>query len=40
MLAGYKIDNNGTFSEGTLKAINALLKKWGYSENNGLTAWS
>ncbi|MDO4945873.1 MAG: CHAP domain-containing protein [Ruminococcus sp.] len=33
MLAGYKLDNNGTFGEGTLKAVNALLKKWGYSEN-------
>ncbi|MDO4945132.1 MAG: glycoside hydrolase family 25 protein [Ruminococcus sp.] len=33
MLAGYKLDNNGTFGEGTLKAVNSLLKKWGYSEN-------
>lgn len=33
MLAGYKLDNNGTFGDGTLKAVNALLKKWGYSQN-------
>lgn len=33
MLAGYKMDNNGTFGEGTQKAVNALLKKWGYSQN-------
>lgn len=26
MLAGYKLDNNGTFGDGTLKAVNALLK--------------
>lgn len=33
MLAGYKLDNNGTFGDGTLKAVNALLKKWGYTQN-------
>lgn len=33
MLAGYKLDNNGTFGEGTQKAVNSLLKKWGYQSN-------
>lgn len=33
MLAGYKLDNNGTFGDGTLKAVNDLLKKWGYQSN-------
>ena len=33
MLAGYKLDNNGTFGDGTLKAVYALLKKWGYTQN-------
>lgn len=33
MLAGYKLDNNGIFGDGTQKAVNALLKKWGYSQN-------
>jgi len=33
MLSGFKLDNNGIFGEGTQKAVNALLKKWGYSEN-------
>lgn len=27
------VDNNGTFGEGTQKAVNSLLKKWGYSQN-------
>jgi len=33
MLSGFKLDNNGIFGEGTQKAVNALLKKWGYSQN-------
>ncbi len=27
------IDNNGIFGDGTQKAVNALLKKWGYTQN-------
>jgi len=27
------LDNNGIFGDGTQKAVNALLKKWGYSQN-------
>lgn len=27
------VDNNGSFGSGTLKAVNQLLKYWGYAEN-------
>lgn len=27
------MDKNGTYGKGTAKAVNTLLKKWGYSEN-------
>jgi GH25 family lysozyme M1 (1,4-beta-N-acetylmuramidase) len=33
LLAGYTVDNNGTFGSGTLKAVNDMLKKWGYLQN-------
>lgn len=33
MLSGFKLDCNGTFGDGTQKAVNTLLKKWGYAEN-------
>lgn len=31
-LHNHNIDENGTFGDGTSKAVNALLKKWGYRE--------
>ena len=27
------MDENGVFGDGTQKAVNILLKKWGYAEN-------
>ena len=30
---GFKLDDNDSFGSGTEKAVNALLKKWGYREN-------
>lgn len=32
-LHSYGMDENSTFGDGTKKAVNALLKKWGYTEN-------
>lgn len=29
----YSMDENNTFGDGTKKAVNSLLKKWGYKEN-------
>ena len=31
-LHNHNVDENGTFGNGTSKAVNALLKKWGYKE--------
>lgn len=31
-LHNHNVDENGTFGDGTSKAVNALLKKWGYRE--------
>lgn len=32
MKLGYKMDNNNSFGSGTEKAVNDLLKKWGYKQ--------
>lgn len=32
-LVTVKVDNNTTYGEGTAKAVNQLLKKWGYTQN-------
>lgn len=33
MALGYKLDDNESFGSGTEKAVNDLLRKWGYKEN-------